>query len=393
MEDHMGSDIAALIAPFTFIAGVWMYLTVLCRAWSVVIIPLDIVKNPRKLPDFIAENNVSYTYMPPRVLKMFRPVSDSLKMVITGSEKVTNTYSDKFRIVNCYGMTETCATVVTFEIDKLYDNTPCGRPLLNDGAYILDENGKMVADTTIKSKINSEQSAQIAMKEVLDKVGLKSSEELEYLIGTGYGRNKGPLADENISELSCHAMGVHVTDPSVKAIIDIGGQDVKGIAVDTDGTVKNFAMNDKCAAGTLFKIAKVLSITVDSILEDYHKVFHSDQRFAGGFIWEWSDHAIILGTTQEGKVMYGYGGDFDERSLQRWVYNTRSGRTKATKEQCKQLEAVFEKYADYCLSGDEYAFSKRCEDYQAFVSEYYELPTKETNLELARWFEKYFIEC
>ena len=117
-------------------------------------------------------------------------------------------------------------------------------------AVILDENGNMVADTTIKSKINSEQSAQIAMKEVLDKVGLKSSEELEYLIGTGYGRNKVPFADENISEISCHAMGVHVTDPSVKAIIDIGGQDVKGIAVDTDGTVKNFAMNDKCAAGT-----------------------------------------------------------------------------------------------------------------------------------------------
>ena len=70
------------------------------------------------------------------------------------------------------------------------------------------------------------------------------------LIGTGYGRNKVPFADENISEISCHAMGVHVTDPSVKAIIDIGGQDVKGIAIDTDGTVKNFAMNDKCAAGT-----------------------------------------------------------------------------------------------------------------------------------------------
>ena len=82
-----------------------------------------------------------------------------------------------------------------------------------------------------------------------------------------------------------------------------------------------------------------------------------------------------------------YSGDFDERSLQRWIYNTRSGRTKATKEQCKQLEAVFEKYADFCLSGDEYTFSKRCEDYQAFVNEYYELPTKETNLELTRWFE------
>ena len=117
-------------------------------------------------------------------------------------------------------------------------------------AVILDENGKICADTTIRSKINSEVSAKLAMEEVLNKVGLKSSEELGYLIGTGYGRNKVPFADENISEISCHAMGVHVTDPSVKAIIDIGGQDVKGISIDTDGTVKNFAMNDKCAAGT-----------------------------------------------------------------------------------------------------------------------------------------------
>ena len=90
-------------------------------------------------------------------------------------------------------------------------------------AVILDEAGKIVADTTIRSKINSEESAKLAMEEVCKK---------------------------NISEISCHAMGVHVTDPSVRAIIDIGGQDVKGISVDTDGTVKNFAMNDKCSAGT-----------------------------------------------------------------------------------------------------------------------------------------------
>ena len=117
-------------------------------------------------------------------------------------------------------------------------------------AVILDETGKIVADITIRSKINSEQSAVAAMAEVCEKAGLKDSKDLGYLIGTGYGRNKVPFADENISEISCHAMGVHVTDPSVKAIIDIGGQDVKGISIDTDGTVKNFAMNDKCAAGT-----------------------------------------------------------------------------------------------------------------------------------------------
>ena len=117
-------------------------------------------------------------------------------------------------------------------------------------AVILDETGKMVADTTIRSKINSEVSAKLAMEEVLNKVGLSSSKELDYLIGTGYGRNKVPFADENISEISCHAMGVHVTNPAVKAIIDIGGQDVKGISIDTDGTVKNVAMSDKCAGGT-----------------------------------------------------------------------------------------------------------------------------------------------
>ena len=120
-------------------------------------------------------------------------------------------------------------------IDKMKYFGGCDVGSTYTKAVILDENGKMVADTTIKSKINSEQSAIAAMKEVIDQVPeLSSSKDLEYLIGT----------------ISCHAMGVHVTDPTVKAIIDIGGQDVKGISIDTDGTVKNFAMNDKCAAGT-----------------------------------------------------------------------------------------------------------------------------------------------
>lgn len=116
---------------------------------------------------------------------------------------------------------------------------------------IIDETGKMVADVTLRSRINAvlscEESLKLAAEQVPD---LGSAKDLAYLVGTGYGRNKVPFADENISEISCHAMGVHVANPDVKAIIDIGGQDVKGIAVDTDGTVLNFAMNDKCAAGT-----------------------------------------------------------------------------------------------------------------------------------------------
>ena len=116
---------------------------------------------------------------------------------------------------------------------------------------IIDENGKMAAHVTLRSRINSVLSAQDALDQVVAQVPeLSSAKDLSYMVGTGYGRNKVPFADENISEISCHAMGVHVADPKVRAIIDIGGQDVKGISVDTDGTVLNFAMNDRCAAGT-----------------------------------------------------------------------------------------------------------------------------------------------
>ena len=135
---------------------------------------------------------------------------------------------------------------------------------------IIDENGKIVANTTIRSKINAEISAKEALVQTVEKAGLKDISELSYIVGTGYGRNKVPQADENISEISCHAMGVHVTNPDVKAIIDIGGQDVKGIAIDDDGTVLSFAMNDKCAAGTgrFFEaMANAFETTLDGFAE------------------------------------------------------------------------------------------------------------------------------
>lgn len=137
---------------------------------------------------------------------------------------------------------------------------------------ILDEMGKIMAQVTRKSRINPVLSAEDALKEAVGQVeGLDSAKELAYLIGTGYGRNKVPFADENISEISCHAMGVHVTNPAIKAIIDIGGQDVKGIAIDTDGTVLNFAMNDKCAAGT-GRFFESMANAFEMSLEEFSKL-------------------------------------------------------------------------------------------------------------------------
>ena len=76
---------------------------------------------------------------------------------------------------------------------------------------IIDENGKMAANVTLRSRINSVLSAEDALNQAVAQVPeLSSIKDLTYLVGTGYGRNKVPFADENISEISCHAMGVHV---------------------------------------------------------------------------------------------------------------------------------------------------------------------------------------
>lgn len=91
----------------------------------------------------------------------------------------------------------------------------------------------------------SEDSARQALKSVLD-------QELEetYVVGTGYGRVRLPFPKENIrSEILCHGLGAHMMFPNTRTVLDIGGQDTKGIQVDENGIVVNFQMNDRCAAG------------------------------------------------------------------------------------------------------------------------------------------------
>ena len=76
--------------------------------------------------------------------------------------------------------------------------------------------------------------------------------ELEetYLVGTGYGRVTLPFSKEHIrSEILCHGLGAHMMYPKTRTVLDIGGQDTKGIQVDANGIVENFQMNDRCAAG------------------------------------------------------------------------------------------------------------------------------------------------
>lgn len=74
--------------------------------------------------------------------------------------------------------------------------------------------------------------------------------EETYLVGTGYGRVTLPFSKEHIrSEILCHGLGAHMMYPKTRTVLDIGGQDTKGIQVDASGIVANFQMNDRCAAG------------------------------------------------------------------------------------------------------------------------------------------------
>ena len=91
----------------------------------------------------------------------------------------------------------------------------------------------------------SEADAQAALKKVLD-IELEET----YVVGTGYGRVRLPFPKEHIrSEILCHGLGAHMMFPRTRTVLDIGGQDTKGIQVDENGIVVNFQMNDRCAAG------------------------------------------------------------------------------------------------------------------------------------------------
>jgi predicted CoA-substrate-specific enzyme activase len=118
-------------------------------------------------------------------------------------------------------------------------------------AAILDENGAVVASSIVPSEIDPEITSINALEKACSQVaGLGSYRHLARIVGTGYGRNEVPFAHENISEISCHAIGAYFCNPKIKTIVDIGGQDVKAVSVADDGSVLEFAMNDKCAAGT-----------------------------------------------------------------------------------------------------------------------------------------------
>lgn len=131
---------------------------------------------------------------------------------------------------------------------------------------IMKDGSEIVAKSLVSVGTGTSGPAR-AIAEVLENAGMKR-EEMDFVLATGYGRNSlDGLADMQMSELSCHAKGATYLFPDVRTVVDIGGQDVKVIEIE-NGMMKNFVMNDKCAAGTgrfLDVMARVLEVKVEDL--------------------------------------------------------------------------------------------------------------------------------
>ena len=132
---------------------------------------------------------------------------------------------------------------------------------------VIIKNGKDIVASSIITAGTGTNGPDKARKEVLKNAEL-GEKDIKYVVVTGYGRSIYNDADTEISELSCHALGVKHIFPKVRTIIDIGGQDAKVISLNDKGRMVNFLMNDKCAAGTgrfLDVMARILQLEINDL--------------------------------------------------------------------------------------------------------------------------------
>ncbi|RLB43040.1 MAG: 2-hydroxyglutaryl-CoA dehydratase [Deltaproteobacteria bacterium] len=140
---------------------------------------------------------------------------------------------------------------------------------LSTEVVIIDQDLNMVAYSIEQTGSDPIAASEAAMDNALSKAGI-TRDRIKKIIATGYGRISVPFADKKITEISCHAAGAYHLFPDTGTVVDIGGQDSKVIHVGPGGKVLDFAMNDKCAAGTgrfLEVMASTFGLSLDEMGE------------------------------------------------------------------------------------------------------------------------------
>jgi len=130
---------------------------------------------------------------------------------------------------------------------------------------LISKNG-MHAYAVMDTGAKPDKAGETVFVQALDKASAEKS-NVRYSVGTGYGRISLSFVDRVVTELTCHARGAHFLDPAVRTVIDIGGQDSKVIRVNPDGSMSDFIMNDKCAAGT-GRFLQIMARALETELEN-----------------------------------------------------------------------------------------------------------------------------
>ena len=142
-------------------------------------------------------------------------------------------------------------------------------------AVIMNSDSKILSVGILRSGA-SNQSADAVMAEALKMARLKIG-DIDYVVSTGYGRKNVPFSNTEVTEITCHARGAGFLFPDVRTIIDIGGQDSKVISVIEGAQVKDFVMNDKCAAGT-GRFLEVMASTLDVATDKMNELAFSSHK-------------------------------------------------------------------------------------------------------------------
>lgn len=140
---------------------------------------------------------------------------------------------------------------------------------LSCDAVVINGSKQIIASCVIPTGVNNLEAALSAKKHVMDAAGIREN-DLKAVITTGYGRNRINDKDGAATEIVCHAKGIRHVLPDTRVLIDIGGQDSKALYLSETGDIIDFAMNDKCAAGTgrfLEAMARVLQVDIQTLSE------------------------------------------------------------------------------------------------------------------------------
>jgi predicted CoA-substrate-specific enzyme activase len=134
---------------------------------------------------------------------------------------------------------------------------------------LIDADKSVIADAIVPTGARNKEAIDRATSEVLRVSGI-SKDQVKATVSTGYGRDRVENRLQSVTEITCHACGIHHLIPETRILIDIGGQDSKGILLNSQGQVIDFAMNDKCAAGTgrfLEAMSRALQVDIDELGE------------------------------------------------------------------------------------------------------------------------------